>query len=306
MSLKEALFMAGQEKETLLKKGPGKKILDVLGRYWPALPFMILVGMFELMPFVSMVIRSFTKEYGSTFTLDNYITGIFKRPMYIASIRNTIEISLVSSAIAMVVVFIAASILVNSKNKQRRTYMTLMTMTSNFSGMPLAFAFMSILGTSGVFVMIGKFFNLNFLADFNLYSSRGLILTYVYFQLPVGTLLMLPAFEAIRKEWKEAAELMQATRWYFWRKVGIPVMMPAIAGTFSMLFANAVSAYATPTLLVSGYPLMAINIAGMFVGENRPRPALGSAFSIVMLITIFAMIILSNIVKRIYTKGGQK
>lgn len=289
------------------KKKTGKKaVLKTIAQFWPALPFAVLVGMFELVPLISMIIRSFTKEYGSTFTLDNYINGIFRRPIYIASIKNTLQVSLLSAAIGMVVVFIAAALLVNAKNRLRRSYMTLLTITSNFAGMPLAFAFMSVLGTSGVFILISK--NLGFapLATFDLYTRTGLLLTYVYFQIPLGTLLMLPAFEAIRPEWKESAALLQANPAYFWWKVGIPVMMPSIAGTFSMLFANAVSAYATPYMLIPGQALMALNIAGMFVGENRPRPALGSAFSIIMLLIILGMIGLSNLVKRIYTRGGNR
>ncbi|MDR1898601.1 MAG: ABC transporter permease subunit [Treponema sp.] len=292
------------ENAVVQKKRPGRAVLKAIGRYWPALPFAVLVAMFELVPLISMIIRSFTKEYGSSFTLDNYVSGIFMRPIYLASIKNTLQVSLLSAAIGMAVVFAAAALLANAKNRLRRSYMTLLTITSNFAGMPLAFAFMSVLGTSGVFVLISK--NLNFapLASFDLYTKTGLLLTYVYFQIPLGTLLMLPAFEAIRPEWKESAALLEAGPAYFWWKVGIPVMMPAIAGTFSMLFANAVSAYATPYMLIPGHPLMSLSIAGMFVGENRPRPGLGSAFSIIMLLIILAMIGLSNLVKRIYTKGG--
>jgi putative spermidine/putrescine transport system permease protein len=258
-----------------------------------------------------MIVRSFLVEYSQggilkNFTLENYTTGIFGRPFYVSAIKNTLEISLISSVVGMIIVFITAGLLVNSKNKLRRFYMTLLTMTSNFAGMPLAFAFISMLGTAGVFVIIGKFFNITPLGNFNVYSKAGLILIYIYFQIPMGTLLMLPAFEAIRPEWKESAIILQASPFQFWLKIGLPVMLPAMAGTFSMLFANAVSAYATPYYLTYNMPLMATSIGILFVGDLRPRQNLGSAFSLIMLLMILIMLVLSNLVKRLSQKGGRK
>jgi putative spermidine/putrescine transport system permease protein len=129
---------------------------------------------------------------------------------------------------------------------------------------------------------------------------------YIYFQIPLGTLLMLPAFEAIRPEWQESAELLHARPVQFWTKVGIPTMIPSITGTFSMLFANAVTAYATPMVMMSNAPLMGINIARIFIGDNRPMPNMGSAFSMIMLIFIFLVLGLSNMVNSIFYKGGKK
>lgn len=82
--------------------------------------------------------------------------------------------------------------------------MSLLNLTSTFSGIPLAIAFITALGTSGVFVLMGKQAGINWLSGYNLYSMKGMFLVYLYFQIPMGTLLLLPAFEKVRKEWKEA------------------------------------------------------------------------------------------------------
>jgi putative spermidine/putrescine transport system permease protein len=182
--------------------------------------------------------------------------------------------------------------------------MTLLTVTANFWGVPLAFSFISLLGVSGVLVLTGKAINFRPLAEYNLYTLRGLFLLYIYFQIPMGTLLMLPAFEAIRPEWQESAELLQASSLQFWIKVGIPVMIPSITGTFSMLFANAITAYATPMVMLSNAPLMGINIASIFVGDNRPRPNMGSAFSMIMLAFIFLVLGFSNLVRKLCSRGN--
>ena len=182
--------------------------------------------------------------------------------------------------------------------------MSMLTLTSNFAGLPLAFSFITMLGYSGVFVLIGKNAGISWLANYNLYSLKGMFLIFVYFQIPMGTLLLLPAFQEIRKEWKEAALLMNCSSFRFWRKIGLPIMMPSIMGTVNMLFANALIAYTTPYLLVNnGVPLLPIKITDMFVGDVRQRPELGSALSIVMLLIMLLVLACTNLVKKFFQKG---
>jgi putative spermidine/putrescine transport system permease protein len=142
---------------------------------------------------------------------------------------------------------------------------------------------------------------------FNLYSSQGLMLLFVYFQIPMGTLLMFPGFQAIRPEWKEASALMKANGFQFWCRVGLPVLIPSLAGTFGMLFANALTAYATPFMLMAtNYPLLPIKITSMFTGEMAPQPEVGSALSLVMIGIMLAVIGLCNVFKSVFYKGGIK
>lgn len=99
----------------------------------------------------------------------------------------------------------------------------------------MTLAFVTLLGTAGVFVLIGKNAGISWLANYNLYSLKGMFIIFLYFQIPMGTLLLLPAFHEIRKEWKEAALLMNCSTFRFWRKIGIPIMMPSVMGTVNML-----------------------------------------------------------------------
>ena len=279
--------------------------LSSLKYYWTLLPFLVLVCMFELVPLFTMIVRSFSKERGSGFTLEHYIT-IFQKQIYLTSLQNSLFLTVFASVLGIIIVFILAMALSNSKKKIRGVYMSMLTLTSNFAGLPLAFSFMTMLGYSGVFVLVGKQLGIQSLAEYNLYTVSGLALVYIYFQIPMGTLLMIPAFEGIHKEWKESAALMKANSFQFWWKVGIPVMMPSIAGTFTMLFANALTAYTTPYMLINNFPLFTIKISQMFVGDLKSRPELGSALSIVMLLIMLLVIGLSNLVKRAYTKGERR
>lgn len=276
------------------------------GRIAFFLPLAFIILFFECVPLVSMIVKSFLEDGGSGFTLDNFIQ-IFQKPAYLVAIKNTLWITILSTVVGLIIDFFLAMALSRDTGKKKSLYLSLLNLTSNFSGVPLSIAFITLLGTAGVFVLISKQIGFTPLASYNLYSLKGMFIIYVYFQIPMGTLLLLPTFDKVRKEWKEAARLMNARSVRFWLQIGIPVMMPGILGTFNMLFANALATYATPYLLVNNsISLLPVKIVDMFVGDVKQRPGLGSALSIVMLLIVMIEIGLTNLCKRHFERGTKR
>ena len=91
--------------------------------------------------------------------------------------------------------------------------MTFSGVASNFAGVPLAFAFLATLGRTGlVTVLLVKCFDFNIYGTgFNLLSFWGLALTYLYFQIPLMVLILAPALDGLKREWREASEILGAT-----------------------------------------------------------------------------------------------
>lgn len=259
------------------------------------IPFLVLCVLFELIPIIYTIIRSFVPEgedFG--FTLANYI-NIFTKPLYQKVIVNSLIISILSSIIGLIVAFIGAKAVHESKGKLNNIFMSILNMVSNFSGVPLAFAYIIMFGNVGVMTMIGSNYGIEFLANFPLYSIFGLLLIYVYFQIPLSTLLLIPAFDAIRKEWKESNALLGGTNFTFWTKIGVPILMPSILSTFSVLFANALAAYASAyALLMNNVSLLPIRLSEQFVGDLVQRPEFGSAIAVVLMVFMIAAIMIQN------------
>ena len=270
------------------------------------LPLLILAVMFLILPLVNLVVKSFCVPGENVFTLNNY-RDIFTKAIYLATIKNSLKLSFLSTAIGLVLSFITALAVTVIAPKGQSRFMSILNMVSNFAGLPLAFAFIVIMGSSGVVIQITEELGLDFLSNFKLYSEDGLLLLFVYFQIPLGTLLLIPAFQGIRPEWKESAAIMRATPFQFWTRVGVPLLIPSLTGTFGMLFANALTAYATAyVLMTTNYPLLPIKIASMFTGEMAQQEEMGSALSIVMMAILLAVIALCNLChKKLYYKGGK-
>ena len=267
------------------------------------LPFLVLVTMFELLPLFMTFLKSLQPESGGI-GLDNFVL-LFTKKYYLNSIRNSVAISLQSSLIGLSVAFAGALAAHHASGRVKDAFGTLLNITSNFAGIPLAIAYIVLIGNTGILVNLGKLYGITWLADYNLYSIKGLGLIYVYFQIPVSILLMMPAFEGIRKEWLESALLLKASRFQFWLRVGIPVILPSLLGTFCFLFANSMSAYATAyALLGSNFSLMTTVISSMISGDVYPKYGLGSALSIVMVLIIGASVLLNN--KLLQSDGKEK
>ena len=265
---------------------------------------MIVVLFYLLIPLGNLIVKSFLREGEFAFTLEHY-RALFAKQYYIQAIINSLMIALVSAGIGMFIALFAANAANHADAKSKNRFLAILNMTSNFSGIPLAFAYIILLGNTGILVMLGKRLGIESLSHFNVYTLTGLIITYVYFQIPLATLLLIPAFEGLRKEWKEASLILRAKGFQYWIYVGIPILLPSVLSTLSVLFANALAAYATAyALLASNFSLLPIRISEMFVGDVYQRPGLGAALSVIMMILMVTAVYINQyLLKKV--KGGE-
>ncbi|SLM64439.1 MULTISPECIES: ABC transporter permease [Dickeya] len=252
------------------------------------LPFLAVFIAFQIAPLVWMAINSFYSETQSAWGLANY-QDLLTSPFYLQAMRFSLDISFWSSLYGLIIALAGGySLQQLGEGRLRRFVMSFANMTSNFAGVPLAFAFVIMLGLNGFMTLLLR---QNGLIDgFNLYSRDGLILIYTYFQIPLGVLLLYPAFDGLRSEWQESAALLGASRWRYWWHIGIPVLSPALLGTFVILLANALGAYATIYALTTGnFNVVPVRIAALVSGDISLEPNLGSALSM-LLVLLMALI----------------
>ncbi|WHY67365.1 ABC transporter permease [Neobacillus sp. SuZ13] len=258
------------------------------------LPFILFVIGFEIGPLVAMLKDSFHADDGIQVTIQQYVT-ILKSKFYLQSIQNSLVISLVSAVISVIIAVIAAYSFTKFSQKIQNRLLMIANMTSNFEGIPLSFSYIILLGNNGLFTLLFSKMGLDVFAGFNLYSWTGLILVYIYFQIPLAVMLIYPSYHGIKEHWKEASSLLGGTKVSFWLHIGIPVLLPSIAGTFSILFANAMGAYATAYALVgSNYNLLSLQIASLVSSDVTLKPQLGSAMGVLLASTMIGAMWFNN------------
>ncbi|WP_425349485.1 ABC transporter permease [Mongoliimonas terrestris] len=268
------------------------------------LPFFLFCALFLLAPIVTLTDGAFRAADGG-YTLDNILA--LSSPNIVASYSLSIRLSLVSAALGTVtgLLLAYAIILGGLPAWVRPVFLTFSGVASNFAGVPLAFAFIATLGRLGlVTIVLREVFGFNLYATgFNLFSFWGLALTYLYFQMPLMLLVITPAMDGIRREWREAAESLGATRRQYWTMVALPLITPSVLGCFLLLFANAFGTLATVYALTgSNYSVVPIVLFQQIRGNVLYNPNLGYALALGMV----AIMVVSNVLYMILRMRAER
>lgn len=251
------------------------------------IPFFLFAFLFLILPSLRLFVGSFTDNAGQ-FTLSNIIE-LFRQPFILNAYWLSIRISAVTAIGGGIFGFLLAyAVTIGGLPKPFRSLLiTFSGVASNFAGVPLAFAFVATLGRTGfITAILRDVFGINlYQTGFNLYSFAGLSLTYMYFQFPLMVLIMAPALDGLKREWREAAENLGASKLQYWLQIAMPVLLPSILGAMILLFGNAFGAYATAYALTGGtLPIITIQIGAQIRGDVLHNPGLGYAMAMGMVV----------------------
>jgi putative spermidine/putrescine transport system permease protein len=249
-------------------------------------PFFIFTLMFLILPTLDLVAGAFRTPTGEL-TLSNLAR--LNTPTIRSAYWVSVKVSLASALLGAIIGFFLAHAVVMGRVPRflRPALTTFSGVASNFAGIPLAFAFIATLGPTGLvtaFLMNELGINLRALG-FNILSFWGLTVTYCYFQIPLMILILLPALDGLKKEWREASAILGASTFQYWRYVAFPVLWPSMLGTTILLFANAFGAVATAFALTgSSLNIVPILLYAQIRGDVLHDPHLGYALALGMIL----------------------
>ena len=268
--------------------------------YWlGVLPFFVFSGLFLIAPLLVLAYRSLEANDGGL-TLDNYRQ--LATETVLSSYGMSIRISLTTAILGGLIGFLIAwAVAIGGLPRPFRSIIsTFSGVASNFAGVPLAVAFVYTLGRVGVVTSLIELLGIDlYRSGFSLYSFLGLTLVYLYFQIPLMVLVILPAIDGLKREWREAAENLGATPVQYWRHVAFPVLMPSILGTMILLFCNSFGAHATAYALTGGlFNLATLLIGQQISGDVLHNPGLGHAVAMGMVFIMGLLISIYSILQR--------
>ncbi len=252
-------------------------------------PFLIFGLAFELLPLLTVIRSSFTSK--GMLTLQFYQQAL--DPLFLRSFGNSLKLSATTAGLGVIFGTLVAYAIITTRNQFVQNALTALSdVTTNFGGAPLAFAFIVILGSTGVITLLLKEIGIYLYPNFRIYSISGLTVAYLYFQLPLMILLIIPSLHGLKREWREAAVNLGASTFRYWLEIALPILLPALMSGFLLLFANSFGAYATAwTLTGSDVDLITIRIAALIRGEVQLAPELADALSIMSLLIMTVCVI---------------
>lgn len=235
--------------------------------YFGLLPLLAFIVAFLGLPLVAITRFSLQDSKGN-FTLNNFSTitsGIYRDAFWLS-----FQLSVLSAAISLILGFVFALAVTRLPIPILKGLIsTASGVFANTGGVPLAFMFVASLGTYGLLTDWLRKIGVDLYANsWTLYSFSGLLIVYLYFQVPLMILVSLPIIEGIKREWREAALTLGAPYSFFWRKVIAPIIAPQLLATFLLLFTNSFAAYATAAALTSGtLALVPVQIASLIASN---------------------------------------
>jgi putative spermidine/putrescine transport system permease protein len=263
------------------------------GRRWsiPAVagtfPFLGYVAVFLLWPTGIVVVDALKNPNGS-WAVSN-ITELgnpLVRGYFIGSFKLCLLTSVAGAVLGAVLAYAVAS--GNPDGVVRKLYLSVSGVLAQNGGVTLAFAWLVLVGPVGLLFHASWFYQFPW----------GIGLIYTYFQVPLMVLVFLPAIDGLKVQWREASESLGASAWQYWRYVGGPLLAPAFIGATLLLFANALSAFATieawenqiayvvpqqiSTALSSEVGLSNVNVADLL--------ALGMVIMVAIVMTAYALL----------------
>jgi putative spermidine/putrescine transport system permease protein len=277
------------------------KPVQALTRLLGVLPFTayIILGLF--IPLIAVLIGAFKNASTGAWTMSNVDAAV--HGAYLTGFKNSLELSLIDSILPGIFGLLIAYAIFTAKRGKvlRQMVITASGVFANFGGVPLAFLFIASLSSTAL--ITGWLNNIHidiYGWGFTLFNLSGVALVYLYFQIPLMVLIILPALEGLRPTWREAAENLGASSWSYWRRVGGPVLLPSFVSCLMLLFGSCLSAYATAEALTGGtIALTSIQIGTLINGNVIATQAnVGKALSLGMVLIITVLMIVYVILQR--------
>lgn len=289
-----------------LAQAKGRWSWDWLG----LVPFMAFITAFLLFPAFYIILGTFTTASGA-FTLSNIseMLGLeFARQSYLSSIQISLSTAIGGGIIGFLVSW--AITVGGLPQWVRGAVLSFCGVAANFAGVPLVFAFLAALGRLGIVTNTLKDIGIKLYPGFSLPSALGLSLIYIYFQIPLMVLIIVPALDGLRKDWSEAAENLGASRFQYWRYVALPILLPSILGTLALLFGNAFGAHATAFALLGGgvgsNMVITILVGSQFSSDTFSNPAMGYTLAFGMIVVIAVTISIYAYFRRLSERWMKK
>lgn len=297
-----AAALAGGGGARGLRRTPAARLVaDRRLRHAAALaPFCAYVGIFLVVPAIAVVVGAFESPTGAP-TLANIDTALHGtyRQGFVSSLELSVVASIVPAVIGTVIAY--AIHVGRPESPLRRLLVTASGVFSQFGGVPLAFLFIASIGTTGLATRWLSDVGISLSGlGFNLYSLSGVALVYMYFQIPLMVLVVLPGLEALRPQWREAASNLGAGSWRYWRHVAAPALAPAFLGSTLLLFGFALAAYATADALTSGSLALTSIQIGSFLNGNvlAGQENVGKALAFGMLVVVAVVMVIYLFLQR--------
>ena len=210
-----------------------------------ATPAILAVTLFLLIPVIITIAATFGEPKGVFSPYVAFFSSGFRRTV----LFRTIEVSLVTTAISLIIGFIAAYVIAQMPGRAK-SVMIIAAVFPLLTGVVVrSFAWLIILGKNGILNTI--LLSIGVISEplSMLYTEGSVIVAMVYLFVPLMILTLVGVLEGIPQDLIQAATSLGATPAATFRQVILPLATPGLIVGAVLVFTGSFTSYATPQLL---------------------------------------------------------
>lgn len=248
-------------------------------------PLLALLLVFLVWPVLNIAAESVGAPEG--FDLGQY-AAVLTNERYLKSIAFTALLAVVSTLLALVLCVPAGLYLQNRRTPLARALAVALTVPLSLPGIVIGFFIILMVGNTGVIPLAFE----AALGERHLqiaYTSTGLLLGYLYFQIPRVVLVVRGAAATVRPDSVIAARSLGATTGAVYRKIVIPTLRPALMSASALALATAFGAFGTAATLTRGQRVIPLEVASAFTESFQPR--LAATLSVILAVLTTAILV---------------
>ena len=235
----------------------------------------IVLIVFILFPLVSLLKNAFMDTSGNFIGISNFSKYV-ENPSLIASFKNSIFVSTVSSLISLCLAFIYSYAITRTNIKFKDFFKTMGMFPLFAPTMLYGISLIYLFGNKGIFTTMGL--------EVPLYGPLGIIISQILFTFPQAFLILSVALSMADYRLYEAADSLGASEFKKFFKITIPGIKYSLVSSFFVSFILAFTDFGAAKIVGGNYNVLATDIYKQVVGQfNIP---MGATVSMVMLIPV--------------------
>lgn len=231
----------------------------------PMLIITIIAVIFSLFLFIVLplyhVLKQSLVDLEGDFSVAAYFRA-FSSSSNFKSITNTLLLATIVGIIATIIGFVFAYAAAYIKMRGKKLFNLIAILPLISPPFAISISIIYMFGSRGFIThdILG-------LTDFNIYGLVGLILVQSLSFFPLAYLLLNGVLNTIDPSLEEASQNLGGTRWNTFIRVTFPLVKPAIANAFLLVFIKSIADFGNPIAIGGGFNTLAVQIYQQAIGN---------------------------------------
>ncbi len=263
--------------------------------WWLATPAIVVVVLFLIVPVASTIGTTLADPKGIWAPYVAFFSSGFRRNV----LWRTLEVSLATTAISLVVGFLTAYVVARTSGRIKSLLIIAAVFPLLTGVVVRSFAWLIILGKNGILNSTLMWLGLTAEPFAMLYTEGAVIVAMVYLFVPLMILTLVGVLENIPDDLIQASSSLGASPGATFRQVILPLAVPGLIVGAVLVFTGSFTSYATPQLVGGERQMMMGTLMYQRAMVAFDWVGASTIATIMVVLTISIVLVMSRVARRL-------